>query len=615
MNDVGVDSLDADAELGDFTTTARVVPISLLAVFIGALGALLASALLALINFFTQLFFFQRVSLAPISPAEHTLGPAAVLVTVAGALIIGVMARYGSERIRGHGIPEALESILTKGSRVEPRVALLKPVSSAISIGSGGPFGAEGPIIMTGGAVGSIIAQLFHFSSAERKTLLVAGAAAGMSATFAAPMASLVLAVELLLFELKPRSLVPVALASATAALVRHYLLGNGPLFPVPEHAAFLGPSGLLGCVAMGVLAGGLSLLITRSVYAAEDAFLKLPIHWMWWPAIGAVFVGLGGLIEPRALGVGYENIAALLRGTPTLRETAALVVVKWAIWAVYLGSGTSGGVLAPLLMMGCALGGVAAPFLPDEGAGFWPMIAMGAILGGTMRAPLTGVVFAVELTGDFGSVLPLLVAAVVAHGFTVLTVKRSILTEKVARRGFHVTREYSIDPFEVLFVRDVMHSSVVVIPARATATEVSELLKSQMGRVEPLYPLVDAKGQFSGIVTREELESWVQCSGAGQVYQLANSTPVTAYEDEPLGIVLNRMAQTGATRLPVLDRDEPTKLAGMLTLAHTLKAKKRHLEEETRRERAKAVDLLMPAALRRGGRSRKQKPIEAEAS
>jgi H+/Cl- antiporter ClcA len=581
-------------------------------VFIGALGALLASALLALINFFTQLFFFQRVSLAPASPADNTLGPAAVLATVVGALIIGVMARYGSERIRGHGIPEALESILTKGSRVEPRVALLKPVSSAISIGSGGPFGAEGPIIMTGGAVGSIIAQLFHFSSAERKTLLVAGASAGMSATFAAPMASVVLAVELLLFELKPRSFVPVALASATAALVRHYLLGAGPLFPVPAHAAFLGPSGLFGCVIMGLLAGGLSLLITRSVYAAEDAFLKLPIHWMWWPAIGAVFVGIGGLIEPRALGVGYENIAALLRGTPTLGETATLVVVKWAIWAVYLGSGTSGGVLAPLLMMGCALGGVAAPFLPYEGAGFWPLIAMGAILGGTMRAPLTGVVFAVELTGDFNSLLPLLVAAVVSHGFTVLTVRRSILTEKVARRGFHVTREYSIDPFEVLFVRDVMHSSVVVIPAQATTAEVAALLKSQTGRLEPLYPLVDAKGEFNGIVTRRELEEWVQRAGAGPVSQLAKSQPITAYEDEPLGIVLNRMAQTGATRLPVLDRDDPTKLAGMLTLAHTLKAKKRHLEEETRRERARAVDLLMPAALRRG-RARKRNAIEAE--
>jgi len=600
-------SESVDEQLSDFTTTARVVPISLLAMVIGAVGALLASALLALINLFTQLFFFQRFSFAPSSPAHNTLGGWALIVPVIGALIIGVMARYGSERIRGHGIPEALESILTRGSRVEPRVALLKPVSSAISIGSGGPFGAEGPIIMTGGAVGSIVAQLFHFSSAERKTLLVAGAAAGMSATFCAPMASLVLAVELLLFELKPRSLVPVALASATAALVRHYLLGPGPLFPVPVHSSFLGPSGLLGCVVIGVLAGGLSLLITRSVYAAEDAFKKLPLHWMWWPAIGAVIVGLGGLIEPRALGVGYENIGALLRGEVPMRAIVLLAVVKWAIWAVYLGSGTSGGVLAPLLMLGCALGGIAAPFLPNEGAGFWPLIAMGAILGGTMRAPLTGVVFATELTGDHGSVLPLLVATVVAHGFTVLTVRRSILTEKVARRGFHVTREYSIDPFEVLFVRDVMHSKVVVLPAAASVAEVSALLASHAGRIESLYPLVDTAEQFVGVVTRHELERWVQRKTAGPVSQLVKGSAVTAYDDEPLGIVLNRMANTGCTRLPVLSRDAPLRLAGLLTLAHTLKAKRRHLEDETRRERARAVDLLVPAALRR----KRQKSVE----
>ncbi|HET6340436.1 MAG TPA: chloride channel protein [Polyangiales bacterium] len=594
---------NADAQLGDFTTTARVVPISLLAIVIGGIGGLLASALLTLINLFTQLFFFQRLSIEPGSPANNTLGGWAVIVPVIGALIIGVMARYGSERIRGHGIPEALESILMRGSRVEPRVALLKPVSSAISIGSGGPFGAEGPIIMTGGAVGSIVAQLFHFSSAERKTLLVAGAAAGMSATFCAPMASVVLAVELLLFELKPRSLVPVALASAAAALVRHYLLGPGPLFPVPVHSSFPGPSGLLGCVLIGVLAGALSLLITRSVYAAEDAFKKLPLHWMWWPAIGAIVVGLGGLVEPRALGVGYENIAALLRDAIPMREIVLLAVVKWVIWAVYLGSGTSGGVLAPLLMIGCALGGIAAPFLPNEGAGFWPLIAMAAILGGTMRAPLTGVVFATELTGDHGSVLPLLVAAVVAHGFTVLTVRRSILTEKIARRGFHVTREYAIDPFEVLFVRDVMHSSVVVLPASAGAGVVAALLASHAGRLEPLYPLVDADQKFVGIVKRSELEGWVQRKAAGPLSDLASESPTTAYDDEPLGIVLNRMANTGETRLPVLARESPGRLAGMLTLAHTLKAKRRHLEDETRRERARAVDLLVPAAFRRNKR------------
>lgn len=584
---------------GDFTTTRRVLPIALLAIAIGALGSVFAYVLLMLIRLCTQLFFFQRFSFAAASPAQHHLGAWAVLVPVVGAVLIGGLARYGSERIRGHGIPEALEAILIRGSRVEPRVALLKPISAAISIGSGGPFGAEGPIIMTGGAAGSIVAQLFNFTAAERKTLLVAGAAAGMSATFCAPLASLMLAVELLLFELKPRSLIPVALASGSAALCRQYLLGAGPLFPVPLHAAFVGPSGLAGCAVLGLLAGCLSLLMTRSVYASEDAFKKLPIHWMWWPTVGAVVVGIGGLIDPLALGVGYETIGSLLRGELPMREVLLLVVVKWTIWAVYLGSGTSGGVLAPLLMLGCALGGVVAPWLPHEGVGFWPLIGMGAILGGTMRAPLTGVIFASELTGDHSVTLPLLVAAVVAHGFTVLTLRRSILTEKVARRGYHITREYAIDPFEVLLVRDVMHTSVVVLPGQASGAEVRELLATRAGRTEPLYPVVNAQHGFVGVVTRRNLETWVQGDAQGLLLALAVDAPVTAFEDEPLGVVIDRMAETGRTRLPVLSRQDPTQLLGLLTLTHTLKAKRRHLEEERRRERVHPVDLLVPAGLR----------------
>ncbi len=361
---------DHNERLGDFTTTLRVVPISCLAMLIGVLCAFVALVLLRLIGLFTNLFYFGRWSTAMVSPAGNHLGFYSVLVPIGGALIIGVMARYGSERIRGHGIPEAIEAILINGSRVEPKVAFLKPISSAISIGSGGPFGAEGPIIMTGGAFGSMIAQLFHLTSAERKTLLVAGAAGGMSATFASPVAAVLLAVELLLFEWKPRSLIPVALASAVAAVARRYLLGFGPLFPVPEHPLFIGPKALLGCALVGLLAGILSALLTVSVYAAEDAFQHLKIHWMWWPAIGGLAIGLGGLIFPQALGVGYDTIGALLQGSVTTKVILGVLLVKWFIWAVSLGSGTSGGVLAPLLMMGGALGGLEAMFLPNEGRG-----------------------------------------------------------------------------------------------------------------------------------------------------------------------------------------------------------------------------------------------------
>src|SRR3954464_6422288 len=343
--------------LADFTTDFRVIPLSLICIVIGVIGAYLALILLKLIYLFTNLFFFHTWSWQYKSPALNTLGVFVILVPVIGGLIVGIMARYGSERIRGHGIPEAIEAILLKGSRVEPRVAVLKPISAAIAIGSGGPFGAEGPIIMTGGAVGSLIAQFFRMSSAERKTLLVAGAAAGMSATFAAPVSSVLLAVELLLFEWKPRSLIPVAMASATAAATRRYIIGMGPLFPVQPHPAFIGPEGLAGCVVAGFVAGGLSALHTVAVYAAEDGFARIPIHWMWWPALGGLAIGIGGLIFPQALGVGYDTIGSLLQGDVPGRTILGILIVKAVIWSVALGSGTSGGVLAPLLMMGGALG------------------------------------------------------------------------------------------------------------------------------------------------------------------------------------------------------------------------------------------------------------------
>ncbi len=573
----------APKELGDFTTTPRVLAISLLAAFIGLASAFVAVGLLWLIGVFTNLFFFGRFNTALIAPAGNHLGVFVILVPVAGALIIGLMARYGSERIRGHGIPEAIESILIDGSRVEPRVALLKPLSSAISIGSGGPFGAEGPIIMTGGAIGSMIAQFFHLTSAERKTLLVAGAAGGMSATFASPVAAVLLAVELLLFEWKPRSLIPVALASATAALARRYMLGVGPLFAVAPHPAFVGPAGILGCVLAGLLAGVLSMLLTSAVYAAEDAFQHLPIHWMWWPALGGLAIGLGGFIFPQALGVGYDVIAALLRGDVARNVVLGILLVKSTIWAVSLGSGTSGGVLAPLLMMGGALGGLEAGFLPHLGAGFWELVSMGAILGGTMRSPFTAVIFAIELTHDINMMLPLLVASVIAHAFTVLTLRRSILTEKVARRGYHLSREYAVDPLEVLFVREVMRTNIAVLPANLDMREASAMVKIHHGeRGQQLYPVVDGEQQFVGMLRRSDLHD----PDGRCVADAASDPRAVAYPDEPLRVVVYRMAETGLTRMPVVERENPRKLVGLLSLTDLLKARTRNLTEERHRER-----------------------------
>jgi H+/Cl- antiporter ClcA/CBS domain-containing protein len=582
------------SHLGDFTTTPRVVLIGAMAVAIGFICAYVALALLKLIGLFTNLFFYQRWNTALVSPAGHHLGPFVVVVPVIGALIIGVMARFGSERIRGHGIPEAIEAILINGSRVEPKVALLKPISAAISIGSGGPFGAEGPIIMTGGAIGSLIAQFFHLTSAERKTLLVAGAAAGMSATFAAPLASVLLAVELLLFEWKPRSMIPVALASATAAAARRYILGLGPLFPVPAHPIFIGPEGLAACVVAGLLAGGLSALLTLAVYAAEDGFARLPIHWMWWPAIGGLVIGVGGLIFPQALGVGYDTIGSLLQGDVPTKIIVGVLVVKSIIWSVSLGSGTSGGVLAPLLMMGGALGGLEAMVFPFEGAGFWPLVSMGAILGGTMRSPFTGVVFAFELTHDVNIMLPLLVAVTIAHGFTVLLLDRSILTEKVARRGFHMSREYAVDPLEILFAREVMRTNIAALPAAAPFdTLVSSLRVDPEKGPQRLYPVVDDQVRLVGVVTRVDLQTYVAerpADAASQLDAIVRKEPSVVYPDDPLRIVVHRMAESGLTRFPVVERGPERRLLGMIALDDLLKARARNLDSERRRERVLRV-------------------------
>jgi H+/Cl- antiporter ClcA len=575
--------------LGDFTATPRILVISAIAVGIGFVASYVALALLKLIGLFTNLFFFQRWSTALVSPAANTLGWFELLVPIAGGLVIGLMARYGSDRIRGHGIPEAIEAILINGSRVEPKVALLKPISAAISIGSGGPFGAEGPIILTGGAIGSLVAQFFHLTSAERKTLLVAGAAAGMSATFAAPVASVLLAVELLLFEWKPRSMVPVALASATAAAARRYVLGMGPLFPVPAHPLFIGPTGLLGCVAAGLLAGLLSALLTQAVYAAEDGFLKLPIHWMWWPAIGGLVIGAGGLIFPQALGVGYDTIGNLLQGSVTTRVILGVLIVKSIIWSFSLGSGTSGGVLAPLLMMGGALGGLEAMVFPSEGLGFWPLVSMGAILGGTMRSPFTGVVFALELTHDVNMLLPLLVAVTIAHGFTVLLLDRSILTEKVARRGYHLSREYSVDPLEILFAREVMRSNIAALRAGAPLDSLVETLRVDPAKgPQRLYPMVDDHMRLMGVVTRVDLQQHVAAAPGDaqrQLESILRREPIVAHADEPLRVIVHRMADTGLTRFPVVERGPDRRLLGMIALDDLLKARALNLEAERRRE------------------------------
>ncbi|MDE3061175.1 MAG: chloride channel protein [Pseudomonadota bacterium] len=572
---------------GDFTTDKRVLTLSCMAVVAGMLASGAAWLLLRLIALVTNLAYFGKISTASLPIAGHSLGWWSVLIPAAGGLIIGLMAKYGSEKIRGHGIPEAMEAILIGGSRIQPKVALLKPLSSAISIGTGGPFGAEGPIIMTGGALGSLFAQLFNLSATERKTLLVAGAAAGMTAVFGTPMAAVMLAVELLLFEWKPRSFIPVVVACVVAAACRPALMGFGPLFPFAGHMA-LSSMNMLFCLGIGLLAGLGSGVATALVYGFEDLFQKLPFHWMWWPVIGGLVVGLGGMIEPHALGVGFDNITALLSHSLPLSAIATLLIVKALIWSIALGSGTSGGVLAPLLIMGGALGALAGHFIPggtDEGV--WALLGMAAMMGGTMRSPLTATLFAMEFTGNLSALLPLLAACTTAHAVTVLMLKRSILTEKVARRGHHITREYSIDPFSMAHVDEVMVSEVDTLSASMPVEEALQLFTDERIPAHTSYPVINSESKVIGMASRSQVFRWATAPHADNATLgslLGTAKLFAAYPDELVSTLADRMMEADIGRVPVIDRQNG-RLVGLVARKDLLKIRARALVEERDRQ------------------------------
>ncbi|MNJ99225.1 H(+)/Cl(-) exchange transporter ClcA [compost metagenome] len=569
----------------DFSVDKRILLLCAIAVVIGAISTVAAYVLLNSIHFFTNLFFFQTFSFADKSPANHTLGVWVIALPVLGGLIAGLIARYGSDKVRGHGIPEAIEAILFRKSQMSPKVAVLKPLTSGIVIGSGGPFGAEGPIIMTGGAIGSLIAQNFSVSAAERKTLLVAGATAGMTAVFGTPVAAVLLAVELLLFEWRPRSLLPVILACAVAAFCRPLLLESGPLFPL--HTAPVGMAAFVICIVAGLLSGMLSAGMSLALYRVEDWFGKLPVHWMWWPAIGGLVVGIGGYFQPRALGVGYDVISDLLNNHIALSVAMSLLLVKAVIWVVALGSGTSGGVLAPLLMLGAGLGAVIAHLVPGSDPTLWPLVCMAAVLAGVLGAPLTAAIFALGLTGDFNALLPLLLATGVSYGFTVLLMRRSIMTEKIARRGLHIYREYSVDPQERAFVGDVMTTAVASIASGLTLHEVAQQYFGA-GQKHRSFPVVDQHGALLGMLERDSLLQHIAMHGGDQ--QLATILDTAhmqfAVPTETCQVVGRRMAIQHVERLPVVADKESRRLLGIISRSDLLKPAHTAFHEEHVRER-----------------------------
>lgn len=555
---------------------ARVIWLCALALGLAAVAGAIAQALVALIDLVTNLAFYGRLSFERTSPAEHRLGAWMLCVPVAGGLIVGLMARHGSRAIRGHGIPEAMEQVLTNQSRVPPRITFLKPLSSAITIGTGGPFGAEGPIIATGGALGSFLGQILRTTATERKILLAAGAAAGMSATFGSPISALLLAVELLLFELRPRSIIPVGLACAAACATRIAFVGGDPVFQMPDLAQ-PGPAAVGLYTVLGSIIGVAAILATRTVYAIEDGFERLPIHWMWWPALGGLVVGGVGLIEPRTLGVGYDNIEGLVSGHFPLAAMATLCLWKMVSWSISLGSGTSGGTLAPLFTIGGALGGLLGAGLAGAlpGAGIdvrlAALVGMAAIFAGASRALLASIVFAFETTQQPLALLPLLGGCTAAYLVSYIGMRHSIMTEKIARRGVRVVSEYEADFLSQVAVAEVATRDVHTLRADTPLHEA----RAEVESIERLarhngFPVLDGQGALVGVVSRRAL---LTGPAEGAVQDRLSRAPSIVFLDSSLRDAADQMVLEDIGRLAVVDRAEPTRLLGILTRSDLLRA------------------------------------------
>lgn len=586
------------------TDKKRVLYISALAVLIAGCISFVSKGLVYLINFFTNLSFFGNFSAADSSPADHTLGWYVVWVPVAGGIIVGLMALYGSKAIRGHGIPEAMEQILTNESRIRPSITYLKPLSAAISIGTGGPFGAEGPIIATGGAFGSTIGQLLKISHNERKILLAAGATAGMSAIFGSPIAAIFLAVELLLFEFSPRSIIPVALACITGAAGHHFLFSAGPVFPMkPEETP--GNIALAIYSGIGIIIGLLSVGVTKVVYFIEDLFEKLPVHWMWWPAIGGIFVGVIGYFFPRTLGVGYNNITDMLSGTLPFKFMIILCIMKFLSWSVALGSGTSGGTLAPLLTIGSAtgalLGSVAQLLFPDAGLtlSLAAFIGMSSLFAGASRALITSIIFAIETTGQSHVILPLLAACAASYFISFLFMENTIMTEKIARRGVKTPDSYEPDLLEKVLVNQVMDTNGIILTEDNTINEVKEWLSKEASDAENFFVVASREGEYKGIISSSALFGHHQEQNA-ELKTLIRRKNVSIEAHHSLRNAVDLMAKENVDVLPVLS-DTEKNIIGILSYKNVISAYKHGIVEHEKRKAHISLNRQGLKMLRRG--------------
>ena len=588
------ETLNPAGTLAAESSEFRIHFVSLLAAVIGAAAGVIAWLLYHLIGFFTNVAFYHSLSFQFHSPRNSHLGPWMILVPVIGGLIVGIMAKYGSSKIRGHGIPEAMEAVLVNRSKIEPKVAILKPLSAAIAIGTGGPFGAEGPIIQTGGAVGSLIGQLLQTTASERKVLLGCGAAAGMAATFSTPIAAVIIAIELILFEFKARSFIPLVIASSIATSIHLVTMGRGPMFEVGT-IDFGIPRVIPWYLLLGAICGFAAVGFSRLLYWVEDQFEKLPFDWMWWPALGCVVLGVVGYFQPRVLGVGYDTISDILNAHLILSVLVAVMVCKALVLLVTIGSGTSGGLLAPMFMSSAAMGSVVAiiinHFVPSAGISpaAFALVAMGAVFGAASRATFAFIIFAFEITRDYNSILPLMLVAVIADGIALAFSENSIMTEKLARRGLKIHSEYEPDILRQMTVAEAMVKNPPQVPETMLVREMAERLAQHdpiLSRHQGIL-IVDAEGKLKGLVTRGDLLRAMELDGGGAktVLEAGTQSLLTAYADELLFTAAARMLRAGLGRLPVVDREDPTKIVGYLGRSGVLSARLRQIEEEQVRE------------------------------
>lgn len=554
----------------------RLITVSLLAIVVAILISFIAKFLMYIIGFITNLSFFGQVAVSTnANPSLNHLGIWVIFIPAIGGVIVGFMALYGSQAIRGHGIPEAMEQILTNKSKIKPTIVYLKPISSAIAIGTGGPFGAEGPIIATGGALGSTLGQILKISNNERKILLAAGAAAGMATIFGSPVSSIFLAIELLLFEFSPRSIIPVALACITGAAGHHLLFDQGPVFPMAGQIEMPGNIALLWYSVLGIVLGFGSIFATKAVYWIEDLFNKIPIKWIWYPAIGGLAAGLIGYFAPRTLGVGYYNITDILTGDLPLNLIMSLCILKLLSWTIALGSGTSGGTLAPLLTIGGAAGllfGILIlHYFPNSGLTLplSALIGMSALFAGASRALLTSIIFAIESTGQSNALLPLLAACSAAYFISFFFMENTIMTEKIARKGVKIPESYEPDVLDKILVSQVTKQNPMVMGAKDKINAVKELVLNDSQHLN-YFMVKNENGDYLGYLSIRDLFGSHDDSEALDSL-LTGKSEVFIKNSDTLYTAVKMMLKKDKEGLPV--QAEDGRFVGLLTYKDILSA------------------------------------------